>query len=285
MRHPRFPRFLALALAALLLCGLGAFAFAKDQTIQISAAQYPVAQEGKYASLEEVAVYLYAFGQLPSNFITKRQAMDLGWDSRKGNLDQVAPGCSIGGDHFGNYEKNPDLPAGQQWTECDIDADGGFRGAQRLVFTRDGLLYYSDDHYNHFTQVLIQQDDGVQAPPEAPAPTEIQEDGAYTSKEDVAAFIQQFAMLPYNYYTKAEAKALGWTAQKDNLGSLAPGYAIGGDPFGNREQRLPKAKGRVWWECDVNVADGKRSRERLVFSNDGLIFFSQDNYQSFEQLY
>lgn len=274
----RILTFLALAL---LLTGLISPAQAQGDIIQINAAYFPVTQEGFYSSLEEVAVYLDAFGQLPPNFITKREAQNLGWNSREGNLGQVAPGYSIGGDFFGNYEENPDLPKGKKWAECDINFQGAFRGGERLVFSRDGLIYYTQDHYTHFSQVLVFREE----PPAIASPGSLREDGAYTSKEEVASFIRTFAALPYNYLTKDEAKALGWAQKKDNLGEVAPGYAIGGDSFANREGLLPKALNRIWWECDVNVENGKRSRERLVFSNDGLVYYTSDNYQSFEKLY
>lgn len=281
MKKSRF--FSALFLAVLtFLLGLWSAAWAKANVITIHAGDYPVTREGSYTSLEEVAVYLDAFGELPSNFLTKREAQALGWNSREGNLGQVAPGASIGGDLFNNYESNPDLPKNKKWTECDVNFQGGFRGGERLVFSKDGLLYYTGDHYSHFTQVVVTRGEPSPSPAK---PGALREDGAYTSKEEVAAFIHQFAALPYNYLTKEEAKALGWTAKKDNLGQVAPGCAIGGDAFGNREGLLPKAKGRVWWECDVNVAEGRRGSQRLVFSNDGLVYYTSDNYNSFEKLY
>ncbi len=122
--------------------------------------------------------------------------------------------------------------------------------------------------------------------PEAPAPSEetLDEDGSYTTKEDLALYIHLYGHLPPNFITKDEARAAGW-----NGGSLVPccpGKCIGGDRFGNREGLLPRAKGRVWTECDVNTL-GARSRgaERIVFSNDGLIYYTGDHYESFEQLY
>ncbi len=288
MKKTLFQIPLLLLLTLLLLLGAALPGLAQARTLSLNAADYPVTKDGRYSTLEEVAVYLHTFGKLPSNFITKKQAQDLGWDSREGNLAQVAPGCSIGGDRFGNYEKNPDLPAGKQWTECDINADGGFRNAQRIVFSKDGLIYYTNDHYNHFSQIQVTegkpQKEGT-AVAGSGLSAALDEGGAYTSKEDVAAFLHQFDMLPYNYLTKKEAQELGWSSKKDNLGQVAPGYAIGGDAFGNREKLLPDAKDRCWWECDVNVEHGKRGRERLVFSNDGLIFYTKDNHKSFEQLY
>ena len=101
-----------------------------------------------YTSKEEVALYLHLYKELPPNFITKKEAQKLGWVSKEGNLSEVAPGMSIGGDHFGNYEGN--LPKGKEYRECDIDTNGSYRGAKRIVFSDDGCIYYTEDHYESF---------------------------------------------------------------------------------------------------------------------------------------
>ena len=61
--------------------------------------------------------------------------------------------------------------------------------------------------------------------------------------------------------------------------------SIGGDYFGNRENLLPNKKNRKWYECDINYNGGYRNSERIVFSNDGLIYYTSNHYESFEQLY
>ena len=110
------------------------------------------------------------------------------------------------------------------------------------------------------------------------------EDGSYTTAEDVCAYLLAYGGLPSNFITKKEAKALGWDGGA--LEPYAPGKCIGGSHFGNYEGKLPKAKGRKWTECDVNTLGAKsRGAERIVFSNDGLIYYSPDHYDSFEQLY
>ena len=110
------------------------------------------------------------------------------------------------------------------------------------------------------------------------------EDGSYTSKEDVAAFLIQYGHLPGNFVTKAEARKAGWTG--GSLEKILPGKCIGGDSFGNQEGLLPKAKGRSWRECDINTL-GKKSRggERLIWSSDGLIYYTDDHYESFTRIY
>lgn len=112
----------------------------------------------------------------------------------------------------------------------------------------------------------------------------ISEDGAYTDKEHVAAYINEFARLPHNYITKNEAKKLGWQT-KGTLDKVAPGKSIGGDRFGNYEGKLPAKNGRSWKECDIDYAKGGRNGKRLVFSNDGLIYYTGDHYKSFTRLY
>lgn len=106
-------------------------------------------EEGSYTTKEDVALYIHIYGHLPENFITKDEARDLGWEG--GGLEDYAPGKCIGGDKFGNYEGLlPDAP-GRKWTECDIDTLGAnSRGAKRIVFSNDGLIYYTDDHYESF---------------------------------------------------------------------------------------------------------------------------------------
>lgn len=110
-------------------------------------------EAGSYTAPEDVALYLHTYGRLPQNFITKKQAQALGWDSKEGNLDEVAPGKSIGGDHFGNYEGGLPEADGRVWRECDVNYDGGYRSGERILYSNDGLVYYTDDHYNTFTQL------------------------------------------------------------------------------------------------------------------------------------
>jgi len=109
--------------------------------------QPAIDENGSYTSKEDVAMYIYTYGHLPYNFITKNEARELGWEG--GSVEDYAPGCSIGGDRFGNYEGI--LPEGKKYTECDIDTLGKkSRGAKRIVFSNDGCIYYTDDHYETF---------------------------------------------------------------------------------------------------------------------------------------
>lgn len=112
-----------------------------------------VTEDGTYTEKDDVAAYIHEFGHLPSNFITKKDAQALGWDSRAGNLDEVAPGKSIGGDYFGNYEGKLPTKKGRTYHECDIGYDGGYRSSARIIYSDDGLVYYTEDHYNTFEQL------------------------------------------------------------------------------------------------------------------------------------
>jgi outer membrane murein-binding lipoprotein Lpp len=111
------------------------------------------------------------------------------------------------------------------------------------------------------------------------------EDGRYNTKDEVALYIHLFGHLPSNFITKSEAEELGWESSKGNLADVAPGMSIGGNRFGNYEKRLPSGQGRTYYECDINYVSGRRGAERIVFSNDGLVFYTNDHYESFEQLY
>ena len=107
-------------------------------------------EDGTYNSKEDVSLYLHLYDHLPSNYITKNEARELGWTG--GSVERYAPGCAIGGDRFGNREGLLPAASGRQYYECDIDTIGeSSRGAKRIIFSDDGLIYYTDDHYESFT--------------------------------------------------------------------------------------------------------------------------------------
>ncbi|MCM3740961.1 ribonuclease [Oceanobacillus luteolus] len=115
--------------------------------------------------------------------------------------------------------------------------------------------------------------------------TVITEDGHYTSKEEVALYIHTYNKLPPNYITKREASELGWEASEGNLWEVTDKKSIGGDKFYNREGKLPKKEGRQYYEADINYEGGYRGPERIVYSNDGLIYYTDDHYETFTLLY
>jgi hypothetical protein len=118
------------------------------------------------------------------------------------------------------------------------------------------------------------------------AEPDLDENGTYTSKDEVAWYLHTYGHLPSNYITKSEAEDAGWKSGGKSLAQACPGKSIGGDRFGNREKRLPVAKGRIWYECDIDYAGQKsRNAKRILYSNDGLIYYTEDHYQTFERLY
>ena len=133
-----------------------------------------------------------------------------------------------------------------------------------------------------------EQQDAQNAPSEdADTPDEtaqIDEDGSYTTKDDVALYIHTYGHLPDNFITKKDAQALGWPG--GSLEPYAPGKCIGGSRFGNYEGLLSEADGRTYTECDIDTLGAdSRGAKRIVFSNDGLIYYTEDHYKSFELLY
>ena len=106
--------------------------------------------DGWYYSKDDVALYIHTYGKLPSNFITKDEAEKLGWTG--GSVQKYKKGAAIGGTYFGNYAGLLPKKNGRKYYECDIDTDGkSSRGAKRIIYSNDGLIYYTDDHYETFT--------------------------------------------------------------------------------------------------------------------------------------
>lgn len=114
---------------------------------------------------------------------------------------------------------------------------------------------------------------------------QVEEGKRYFTKDEVATYIHIFNKLPPNYITKKEAEKKGWDNSKGNLWKVTDKMSIGGDTFGNREGLLPKKQGRKYYECDINYKGGYRGSERIVYSNDGLVFYTADHYETFEQLF
>ena len=115
-----------------------------------AATESPVQYGEDYDDRDRVALYLHLFGELPPHFITKKEAQKLGWDG--GEVEYYRTGAAIGGDYFGNYEGLLPKKKGRSYYECDIGTVGKkSRGAKRIIWSNDGLIYYTDDHYESFT--------------------------------------------------------------------------------------------------------------------------------------
>ncbi|TBL62323.1 ribonuclease domain-containing protein [Hafnia paralvei] len=105
-----------------------------------------------------------------------------------------------------------------------------------------------------------------------------------TQQDRVVSYLREHQRLPDFYITKKQARAEGWDASAGNLCSAVPGRAIGGDRFSNREKRLPQKAKRVWREADINYHCGRRQADRLIYSNDGLIYITRDHYRTFTKM-
>ena len=126
--------------------------------------------------------------------------------------------------------------------------------------------------------------DLTETPTEAPTP-EPAAAGPIIEPQAIADYIFEHGELPDNFITKKEAQALGWDSSVNYVSDVAPGKSIGGDYFGNYEGRLPKAKGRKFYECDCNYTGGKRGAERVIYSNDGHVWYTNDHYETFTELF
>ena len=164
---------------------------------------------------------------------------------------------------------------------------GEIAGALAEVAIEEALNYAEEALSEGSTEAAPQAPEAqppADIPDDAPAEEPIPEEGSYTTRDDVALYLHTYAHLPDNFITKKEARALGW--EGGSLEPYAPGMCIGGDTFQNREELLPTEKGRTYTECDINTLGGDdRGAERIVFSNDGLIYYTGDHYESFTLLY
>lgn len=232
----------------------------------------PALAEAPITEPQAIVDYLASHdGQLPPNFVTKTRAKKLGWNG-KGNLSDALPGYSFGGSDYQNKEGLLPAAPGRTWKECDCYYTAGKRSGQRLCFSNDGLYFYSPDGFKTFTQMYPSED--------MPEP-----EGPIIAMQDIADYLFEHQCLPPNFITKRQAQELGWDSSRNYVSDVAPGCSIGGDRFGNYQGLLPTAKGRQYYECDVGYVSGKRSAKRIVFSNDGLVFYTEDHYNTFTRLY
>ena len=112
----------------------------------------------------------------------------------------------------------------------------------------------------------------------------VDKDGEYDDCEHVALYIHLYGKPPKNYMTKKEAEKKGWKAGP--LYKVVSGMALGGTYFGNYEGKLPKKKDRTYYECDIDTIGAKeRGEKRIVYSDDGLVYYTEDHYKTFVLLY
>lgn len=159
-----------------------------------------------------------------------------------------------------------------------VNASAELDGWQSMLLEAFGMLateeYSEDDYYS---------DDGYYSPDGEE--TYYQYDWPITDPQQIVNYIYEFGWLPENFITKDEARDMGWDSSRNYVGDVAPDMSIGGDRFGNYEGLLPNAKGRTWYECDANYKGKKRGAERVVFSSDGLFYYTDDHYESFTEMF
>ena len=157
-RNRRVLLFVLLLTAVLLLTGCAAGASGTQKkngnTAAPAAEPAPTATPGPMDEAQRIADYLFEYGKLPDYFLTKREAQAKGWDSQYNYVSDVAPGMSIGGDYFGNYEKKLPVVQGRKYYEADCFYRGGKRNAYRIIYSNDGHVWYTGDHYNTFTELF-----------------------------------------------------------------------------------------------------------------------------------
>lgn len=94
----------------------------------------------------------------------------------------------------------------------------------------------------------------------------------------------RFKHLPSYYISQEDAANLGWEAKLGNLSNVAPGKMLAKGIYQNRNGHLPQESGRIWYEADINYKSGWRNDQRILYSNDGLVFVSYDHYQTFTEI-
>lgn len=163
-----------------------------------------------------------------------------------------------------------------------------------LILGQQGILPLGDtadapDALPTATIAAALTDSPTSAPTATPVrtekPTAAPKQTAITAPQDIADYIFAHGTLPDNFLTKSEARQLGWDSSKNYVSDVAPGYSIGGDKFGNYEGLLPDASGRKWYEADANYTAGPRGAERILYSSDGLVYYTNDHYQTFTEMH
>ena len=160
-RRNKVIQLIVLLMAVVLLlgsCAANALETAKGKkntaTPAVTAVPEPTATPGPLDEAQRIADYLFEHGELPDNFITKKEAQALGWNSSYNYVSDVAPGKSIGGDYFGNYERKLPAVKGRKYYEADCFYQGGKRNAYRIIYSNDGHVWYTGDHYETFTELF-----------------------------------------------------------------------------------------------------------------------------------
>ena len=158
-RNKLIALFVILLAAVLLLITAPETAKREENTAAPAATETPVSkiteeEPGPLDEAQRIADYIFEHGELPDNFLTKKEAQALGWQNGYRYVSDAAPGMSIGGDYFGNYEKQLPVVKGRKYYEADCFYQGGPRNEYRIIYSNDGHVWYTEDHYNTFTELF-----------------------------------------------------------------------------------------------------------------------------------
>ena len=108
---------------------------------------------------------------------------------------------------------------------------------------------------------------------------------ATENKLDGADFwLKYMEKLPEYYVTYDMAKKLGYKTTLGNLNEVAANKMLTKGIYKNKNGHLPNFVGRVWYEADINYKSGYRDSQRILWSNDGLIFVTYDHYKTFYEI-
>ena len=192
----------------------------------------------------------------------------------------VAGGCG-GSGTADSTQQDKEQELQQIEAAADNPAEGGFDEQEESYAEENGDSYDPESDYGGEDADGSDEDYYSDQSEEGSGDGEIDENGVYTTKEDVALYIHTYGRLPNNFMTKKEARAKGWSG--GSLEDYVPGMCIGGDRFGNYEGVLPDGN---YHECDINtLGASRRGPERIVFSDDGRIYYANDHYETFTLLY
>ncbi len=97
--------------------------------------------------------YLIRYGKLPDYYIDINNLRELGWKDGK-SPSKYAPGKMLTrGRYFNDNKHLPDAP-GRLWFECDINYYEGRRNQHRILYSNDGLMFVTYDHYETFYEII-----------------------------------------------------------------------------------------------------------------------------------
>ncbi len=96
--------------------------------------------------------WLRHYGQLPDNYHSESDLRALGWKQGDSPV-KFAPEKMVTRGEYENMNGHlPDAP-GRVWYEADINYYSGKRNGHRILWSNDGLLFVTYDHYRTFIEV------------------------------------------------------------------------------------------------------------------------------------